>query len=451
MSFLHPDAWYWAAAVLLILLLYLGRLGGRRREVAGFWLWQQALARRPVWFRLRFWLSLAVQLLIALLIVAALTQPFWKNTVSVRRNIVLVVDTSASMSATDVSPSRFGSALLAGQRVVHSLQLGERMAIVSAGSAVRTACQLTEDRQRLLVSIGELTPTGGRARVAEAVVMAQRMLADQANPRVYVISDGGFDRVAEVAEMPDVTLHLVGAAGENLAITRFEARPSARQVQDYDVLIDIGNFSEAGRSGTLRLIRNDQTIWQQTLDLAAGETRQIVQTIAVPQSVRLDARLARNDDPTDEDSADDDLALDNFASLLVEAQRVPSVRLIAAGDADTLSAIQNAIACDPRIRLNSPGEAEPAAESFAPVTILYREIPADLPDGPLLVIDPQGACDAWDMLDTITGDACLVRSYREDLPLLAGVRIDDAVFEQARRLSFKDPATARSKPRTAGP
>ena len=143
MGFFHPGAWCWAGLAIVIALLYLWNFTRGRHEVATYWLWERALARRPAWFRLRFWLSLATQIVILLLLVAALAEPYWKAAVAGRRTLVLVLDVSASMSATDVKPSRLAAAQAEAKRIVQGLQPGERMAILSVGSLVRIECRMT--------------------------------------------------------------------------------------------------------------------------------------------------------------------------------------------------------------------------------------------------------------------------------------------------------------------
>ena len=138
---------------MLIALLYLWNFASGRHEVATFWLWQRALARRPAWFRLRFWLSLAAQIVILLLLVAALAEPYWKAAVAGRRTLVLILDVSASMSATDVKPTRLAAAQAEAKRIVQGLQPGEQMTILSAGSVVRTVCRLTGEPQTLQAAI----------------------------------------------------------------------------------------------------------------------------------------------------------------------------------------------------------------------------------------------------------------------------------------------------------
>lgn len=431
MSFSHPGAWHWASLTLVILLLYLVRFASRRREAANFWLWQIALDHRPAWFRLRFWFSLAAQIALLLLLVAALAQPYWKDAVAVRRSIVLVIDVSASMSASDVEPSRFGETLLIAQETIHSLQLGERMAILTAGSAVRTACQLTQDHERLLATLKELQPTGGQSRIVEAVVMGRRMLADQPNPRVYVISDGAFDGAADLAVAEDVMLHRVGQSGQNLAITRFEARPSALTVENYDVLIEIANFSDQPQVAPLKVSLGDRPVLEHDTELAAGEVRQTVQSVTVPDSSLLSARL----------DVSDDLPLDDIANLLVPSRRPPRVLLVTSEAPQSDNAIRSAIQSDPRIRLEETTHLNSLPDTAADVTIFHRQVPEQLPAGPVLVIDPRNSCDAWELAGNLAADGCRVQSYRSDSPLLSGVRIEDVVFEEAVQLDFTSPAS----------
>ena len=84
---------------MVIVLVYTLLLGRKQQPVATFDLWQRALARRPAWFLWRHRLSLVAQVVLLLLLVAALSQPYWKTVYAARRNIVLILDVSASMAA----------------------------------------------------------------------------------------------------------------------------------------------------------------------------------------------------------------------------------------------------------------------------------------------------------------------------------------------------------------
>lgn len=99
--------------------------------MAGLWLWQKALRKGRA--RRRFDARLFLLLLSALLAVLALATPeVWLNRPG---ELVVVLDASASMAATDVSPSRLERAKeMARERLVAS----PRAVLVVAGSQIRT-------------------------------------------------------------------------------------------------------------------------------------------------------------------------------------------------------------------------------------------------------------------------------------------------------------------------
>src|SRR4029077_14604056 len=109
MTFAQPEAF---ALLLVVVLMAIG----------GVWLarWQ-ARARRAFagpqsarWQAASLWPRLTLVLVAATLIVVAAARPQWgsRNQLNERRGIdlVIVLDVSQSMQATDVTPSRFGVA-----------------------------------------------------------------------------------------------------------------------------------------------------------------------------------------------------------------------------------------------------------------------------------------------------------------------------------------------------
>ncbi|MCS7309921.1 MAG: VWA domain-containing protein, partial [Armatimonadetes bacterium] len=107
------EAWHllWFLPVgAAILALYILRLRRRRVEVPAVLLWTQVMqdfqANVP-WQRLRKHWLLLVQLLAALLLALTVAQPYTRAWTYSGEAHVLVLDGSASMLATDVSPNRF--------------------------------------------------------------------------------------------------------------------------------------------------------------------------------------------------------------------------------------------------------------------------------------------------------------------------------------------------------
>src|SRR5215467_14423604 len=106
MHFLSPLSLVWLLPISgLIVLMYILKLRRQDVIVSSTFLWRQVIrdvqANAP-FQKLRKNLLLLLQLIAAALIIFALSGPFLRLFALGGRNIVLVVDTSASMSATDV-------------------------------------------------------------------------------------------------------------------------------------------------------------------------------------------------------------------------------------------------------------------------------------------------------------------------------------------------------------
>ena len=107
MSFAHPLALLLLLLLVPVALLYWLRVRAPRRTVGTGLFWQKALAEekaRGRWQRWRSKVSLAVQMIIVVLIAVAAAGP----QVPAPKRIVLIIDNSATMRATDVPPTTHG-------------------------------------------------------------------------------------------------------------------------------------------------------------------------------------------------------------------------------------------------------------------------------------------------------------------------------------------------------
>ncbi|HPM79477.1 MAG TPA: VWA domain-containing protein [Candidatus Anammoximicrobium sp.] len=429
MGFFHPEQWRWAGLAVLIALLYLWNFARGRHEVATFWLWQRALARRPAWLRLQFWLSLAAQIVILLLLVAALAEPYWKTAVAGRRTLVLVLDVSASMSATDVKPTRLAAAQAEALRIVQGLQPGEPMTILTAGSVVRSLCRWTDDPQALQAAIDTVKPTDGTTRMTNAVELARRLLDGKRNPKIVLLTDGCFPQAAALAKDEQVYLKRFGQGGRNLAITHLAARPDPLNPTQQLVLIETANDSESAAECQLPVSMEGGKAQTTTVKLPAGAVAQTTLSVPAEKSGVLTARLTDGDD----------LAADNTAHLIVAGRPQPSVFFVPAGQGAPDGAVQAALESVPAVNLQVverlPDKLPPQA-----VAVLHRQVPQRLPACPVLVIAPQGPCELWEVAGAMREAACAVKDVQRDSPLLTDVRFEDIVVEEAVKLTFKQPA-----------
>src|SRR3954454_15402841 len=109
MGILLPAALVLLALAIPIIIFYMLRLRREELQVSSSLLWRRALQDRTAnapWQKLRRNLLLLVQLLLLLLLVLSLARPFLFTKSAAAGNLVVVLDASASMQATDEDGGR---------------------------------------------------------------------------------------------------------------------------------------------------------------------------------------------------------------------------------------------------------------------------------------------------------------------------------------------------------
>ena len=165
--------------------------------------------------------------LVALALGAALARPRWgERTEKVERrgaDIVLVLDTSASMRATDVTPSRFAVARQAALSLLSNLP-SDRVALVGFEGEAQTLVPLTMDDAAVAIFLEALEPGIGTrpgTSLGSGLATAAELLPPGAEggKNCVIFSDGedlegGGQKAAERAKAEGIVVHTVFVGGE---------------------------------------------------------------------------------------------------------------------------------------------------------------------------------------------------------------------------------------------
>ena len=217
MSFTHPE--YILIAVLAaVAFLWIYRVIERRRV-------RQSLRYSNLTFLIgavqpRAWplRALAGAWIAAVaLVVFALSGPHVRASVPVRDgSVVLCIDTSGSMSATDVEPTRAQAALAAMRAFVDATPTGSAVGIVSFAGDAQAIVQPTRDRDQVLAALNEVPAPNGATAIGDALSLAERILPKTGHRVVVLITDGvnttGSDplAVAQALGAAHITLYTIG-------------------------------------------------------------------------------------------------------------------------------------------------------------------------------------------------------------------------------------------------
>jgi Ca-activated chloride channel family protein len=128
--------------------------------------------------------------LAAALIVFALSGPRVRAAVPVAGSVVLCVDTSGSMTAADVAPTRADAAVAALKAFVNTAPRGTAVGIVSFATGAQVILPPTRDRDQIQNAVNDIPPPNGATAIGDALIAAQRVLPKKGHRVVVLITDG---------------------------------------------------------------------------------------------------------------------------------------------------------------------------------------------------------------------------------------------------------------------
>jgi len=115
--------------------------------------------------------------------------------------VVLCIDTSGSMSSSDVAPTRAQAALVAIHRLVDRLDASVRVGLVSFSSEAQVLLRPTTDREAIGQAISEIPAPNGATAIGDAMALAETMMPMAGHHAIILITDGVNNRGADPLEI----------------------------------------------------------------------------------------------------------------------------------------------------------------------------------------------------------------------------------------------------------
>ena len=323
-----------ALAGAAIVVFYILKL--RRRPVAVPFsrIWDRILRDKEatsLFSQLKRILSLLLQLLLLLLMLLALGDPRLRASFAEGRSIVVLVDASASMKATDVSPSRIEAAKQELALLVRGLNGADRMLIAQLDASLTALTTMTGEPSDLEAAIKHLKATDTRADLARGLRFALDSLNGLSKPEIVLISDGAFGDPAEIArelELGRVELRYmpVGKRGKNVALTEFSVRRYPLDKSRYEVMLEVTNTNSEPSNVELTLLGDGDVVDVTRLALGPNERLPRFYKDLAGASRTLEAAIR----PVD--GALDDLPADDRAYALMPERRRARVLVVTPGN-----------------------------------------------------------------------------------------------------------------------
>lgn len=382
MQFLAPLGLGLAALAIPIILLYMLKLRRKQTQVSSTLLWERLLRDKQAnapWQRLKRNLLLLLQLLILAALVFAIARPILETPAVASGAVIVLLDASASMNATDVSPTRFEAARQTVQTLIDGLTADSRMTLILVSATPHALTASEGDHGVLKRALAGAAPTLGNADWQSAFALAAGAARGR-DVTTLILSDGGLpDNLpglpGEVRYVP------IGADSDNLAITAMALRPAARGPQ---LFAEVTNYSQQTRSAVLSIYLGQVLINARQFDIPAGGSQSLTldELSSVPGVYRAQVSNVGNN------NAPDTFRYDDVAFAIYQASSARRVLLVSKGNLF----LEQLLASLPGIQAfralpDDKGGVQIPNEPFD-LTILDGIIPTDLPAGSLLMVNP---------------------------------------------------------------
>ena len=432
-----------------VVAMYLLKLRREETVVPSTLLWQRLVAdleANAPWQRLRRSLLLLLQLLLVVILVLLAARPFVERPAGLARDIVLVIDTSASMAATDVSPNRQAAARDAAVAALRDLPTGGKVSVIEAGRTARIVANGTADLGRVRQAIDGIRPTTEPGDLADALELASQLAAQAGDGEVLVVTDAALASIPTTTVNARVRVIRVGdeRGRKNQAIVALAVRTTPSSLAK-SVFISVANLDIEPVQRRIELWGDGNLLEARDVSMDAQQrSNVIIDNVGEPDHPVgvVEVRLVARDAPADPATPPDQLAADDRAWALIPPDRKRQILLVGAGD----PYLETALSYLPNSELYGvkpdryPQDAVRTDGTDWDLIIFEATTPATLPNVPVLAIAPPTTGSLGNVSGKLTNPG--IGTVSPDEPILRYVDLSTTHIAEAVKLEL--PAWART-------
>jgi hypothetical protein len=426
MQFLNPGMLAVLGLIPILLLIHTFKPKPRQVDVTNLFLWQEVLRERNsrlTFERLKKNLPLLFQILIVLIAALALAKPVWMYDTSKKGNMILVIDTSASMKTKSGSGTRFDVASEKAVELIGQHDTDQKILIVEAGSKPAVKAGFLENSNQAKNIIKSLSPSDASADLEDAIYLALSFVDPAKADTLYLITDGGGgDFSALVKNHPNIKPILITGGNHNIGITQFEFRQELDHRNRYEIMLEIKNFNPTLIECPVLLSIDNAIIFDNPISFDAYEKKLLIFPYSGLITGIAKAIL----------EIDDDFAVDNHAYLSLNAAKDIWVLLVSKGNLF----LNKLLDVYPNFKVNSVKEIIPS--SWTEQTLRHDIVIVDRMDFPETAKGNFLLIDAYSPSIPIlkTGQVSFPKhlDWNRKSPLMANINLGGLIVEEGARL-----------------
>ncbi len=397
-----------------ILMLYFLKLRRKPVEVPSTFLWRRTIEDlhvNSIWQRLRQNLLLYLQLLFLTAIILACLRPGWNGSSTSGKRWIFLIDNSASMQATDESPSRLEHAKKLVKEQIKSMRSGDVAMVLAFSDRADVRQGFTADRQRLTAAVNAIEPTNRTTELLEALRASAGLanpgrasfggvndvvVADALPASLYIYSDGGFPKINEF-ELGNLNPEYVPIGKpetDNVGILAFTVQRNEEVASQVQAFARIANTGPSNQSIVASLYLGDALLDAANVTIKSHEEAGVnFELKDTPEGI-FKLEIDRKDE----------LMVDNSAYAALRPVRQISLLLISPGNNSLETSLQTGavtklaeIAVENPTFMESSDYSKRIESGFYDLIIYDQCSPPKMPNANTLFIGSKPPSELWKM------------------------------------------------------
>ncbi|MCH1625554.1 BatA and WFA domain-containing protein [Fredinandcohnia sp. SECRCQ15] len=274
-----------------VILFYFFRKQYEEKKIPSNLLWEQILNewQASPWLKklqqnLLFWL----QIIVLILLMLALTRPFWMEDDLQGEHLIFIIDSSASMSAKDEKTTRFVQAKEEMLSLVDRLN-GQGVTLIKAGQKPEILLSNETDEGVIKKIIHELQLTYDHESMEQAVNLATSLSSGKGTS-IHIFSDSVHKKVLSGVEQY-IEVHNIGKEINNLTLLSFGVAPVAENISGVAVL---ENQSLKKHELTFQIHSEKELLFEKKLSMN-GQEQFVLQIPSLPKKPYYEATINKDD------------------------------------------------------------------------------------------------------------------------------------------------------------
>lgn len=270
MKLLYPAALFFLFSIPIIIAMYILKQKFEERKVSSLYLWEQVLKDMDVntpWQKLKSSLPLILQVILALILTLAITDPFLFIKGQSGQNVIIVLDNTGSMNAAFENTTKFEEGKKRAEKVIRSLKPGNKITIISSGRKPKLELTASESKDDAVSKLKDIKPSNASGNIEDSLSLVKSMSKQYNSYKAIFFTDKEVDLKDIEGEVQAINYY-----SENVSLDYIS---HSKEEGSIKAIVRINNRSNETKSREVALYAEDKLFTLKEVELKPKETKTI--------------------------------------------------------------------------------------------------------------------------------------------------------------------------------